>query len=144
MCIIRPPCLFVRSWQPWHWYVYFSINAVITPFSASMLLVVQKEGHLARKNCGVLVWLSVWSEVQSCIWWCHCHSLSLSSVKSRLALPFWNHLTRVILVKGPLNVCVCVWRLTVTKLNQNDALIQSQMRLEQQYCNLLLLDIKKL
>ena len=41
-------------------------------------------------------------------------------------------------------VCVCETRLTVTKLNQNDALIQSQMRLEQQYCNLLLLDIKKL
>ena len=28
---------------------------------------------------GVLAWLSVWSEVQTCIWpsWCHCHSLSL-------------------------------------------------------------------
>ena len=28
---------------------------------------------------GVLVWLSVWSEVHTCIWpsWCHCHSLSL-------------------------------------------------------------------
>ena len=35
---------------------------------------------------GVLAWLSVWSEVQTCIWpsWCHCHSLSLASVKSRL------------------------------------------------------------
>jgi len=34
---------------------------------------------------GVLVWLSVWSEVQTCILpsWCHCHSLSLDSVKSR-------------------------------------------------------------
>ena len=34
---------------------------------------------------GVLAWLSVWSEVQTCIWpsWCHCHSLSLASVKSR-------------------------------------------------------------
>ena len=31
----------------------------------------------------VLVWLSVWSEVQTCISssWCHCHSLSLASVK---------------------------------------------------------------
>ena len=35
---------------------------------------------------GVLAWLSVWSEVQTCIWpsWCHCHLLSLASVKSRL------------------------------------------------------------
>jgi len=39
---------------------------------------------------GVLVWLSVWSEVQACIQpsWCHCHSLSVASVKSRLVLPF--------------------------------------------------------
>jgi len=35
---------------------------------------------------GVLAWLSVWSEVQTCIWlsWCYCHSLSLASVKFRL------------------------------------------------------------
>jgi len=39
----------------------------------------------------VLAWLSVWSEMQTCIWprWCHYHSLSLASVKSRLILPFW-------------------------------------------------------
>ena len=59
---------------------------------------------------GVLAWLSVWSEVQTCIWpsWCHCHSLSLASVKSRLILPFWYWLTRVVPEKGPLNGCVCV------------------------------------
>ena len=36
----------------------------------------------------VLAWLSVWSEVQTCMWpsWCHCHSRSFASV----------------------NVCVCV------------------------------------
>ena len=34
--------------------------------------------------------------------------LSLASVKSRLVLPFWYRLTRVVLDKGPLNVCVCV------------------------------------
>jgi len=44
------------------------------------------------------------------IWpsWCYCHSLSLASVKSRLVLPFWYWLTRVVLDKGPLNRCVCV------------------------------------
>jgi len=59
---------------------------------------------------GVLAWLSVWSEVQTCIWpsWCHCHSLSVASVKSRLVLPFWYRLTRVLPEKGPLNGCVCV------------------------------------
>ena len=38
------------------------------------------------------------SEVQTCIWpsWCHCHSLSLSWVKSRLVLTFWYWLTRVL------------------------------------------------
>ena len=40
--------------------------------------------------------------------WCHCHSLSLASVKSRLILPFRYRLTRVVPDKGPLNVCVCV------------------------------------
>jgi len=36
----------------------------------------------------------------------HCHSLSLASVKSRLVLPFWYRLTRVVPDKGPLNGCV--------------------------------------
>ena len=51
---------------------------------------------------GVLAWLSVWSEGQTCIWpsWCHCHSLSLAPVKSRLVLPFWYRLTQVVLEKG--------------------------------------------
>ena len=49
----------------------------------------------------MLAWLSVWREVQTCIWpsWCHCHSLSLASVKSRLVLPFRYWLTRVVLEK---------------------------------------------
>jgi len=54
--------------------------------------------------------VSVWSELQTCIRpsWCHCHSLSLASVKSRLVLPFWYRLTWVVPDKGLLNVCVCV------------------------------------
>jgi len=34
------------------------------------LLVGRQEGHPARKKLsgGVLAWLSVWSEVQTCIW----------------------------------------------------------------------------
>ena len=80
-------------------------------FSALTLLVGRQEGHPACKKLsgGVLVWLSLWSEVQTCIWpsWCHCHSLSLASVKSRLVLPFWYRPTRVVPDKGPLNGCVC-------------------------------------
>ena len=81
-------------------------------FSALTLLVGRQEGHPACKKLsgGVLAWLSVWSEVQTCIRpsWCHCHSLSLASVKSRLVLLFWYRLTRVVPEKGPLNGCVCV------------------------------------
>jgi len=59
---------------------------------------------------GVLAWLSVWSKVQTCIWpsWCNCHSLSLASVKSRLVLPYWYRLTRIVPDNEPLNKCVCV------------------------------------
>jgi len=39
-------------------------------FRALTLLVGQQEGHPACKNLsgGVLAWLSVWSEMQTCIW----------------------------------------------------------------------------
>ena len=39
--------------------------------------------------------------------------LPLASVKSRLILPFWYRLIRVVLDKGPLNVCVCLCGVTV-------------------------------
>ena len=91
----RPTCILI----------FFIFNA----FSALMLLVGRQEGHPACKNLsvGVLAWLCVWSEVQTCIWhsWCHCHSLSLASVKSRLVLPFWYRLTLVVPEKGQLNAC---------------------------------------
>ena len=53
--------------------------------------------------------------MQTCIWpsWCHCHSLSLASVKSRLVLPFWYRLIWVVLENGPLYGCVCVWILKI-------------------------------
>jgi len=83
--------------------------------SALTLLVGRQEGHTACKKLsdGVLVWLSVWSEVQTCIQpiCCHCYSLSLASVKSRLVSPFWYRLTwvrlgspRQMAIK---QVCVC-------------------------------------
>ena len=39
-------------------------------FSALTLLVGRQEGHLACKKLsgGVLAWLSVWNEVQTCKW----------------------------------------------------------------------------
>ena len=87
-------------------------NYLVRAFSALMLLIGWQEGHPACKKLsgGVLAWLSIWSELQTCIWpgLCHCHSLSLASVKSRLVLPFWYWLIRVVPDKWPLNGCVCV------------------------------------
>ena len=42
---------------------------VSSAFSALMLLVGRQEGHPAckKQSGGVLVWLSVWSKVQTCI-----------------------------------------------------------------------------
>ena len=67
--------------------VQFSSVDTSFAFSALTLLVGRQEGHPACKKLsgGVLAWLSAWSEVQTCICpsWCHGHSLSLASVKSR-------------------------------------------------------------
>ena len=43
---------------------------LIHTFSALTLLVGRQDGHLACKKLsgGVLAWLSVWSEVQTCTW----------------------------------------------------------------------------
>jgi len=51
-------------------YALFAKYGENLAFSALMLLVGQQEGHPACKKLsgGVLVWLSVWSEVQTCIW----------------------------------------------------------------------------
>ena len=103
----------------YYMYLYF-----VRAFSALTLLVGRQEGHLACKKLsgGVLVWLSVCSEVQTCIWpsWCHCHSLSFASVKSWLVLPFWYRLTQVVPDKWLLNrcVCVCCFLLTLRKVNK--------------------------
>jgi len=39
---------------------------------------------------------------------CRRSTLSLAAVKSRLVLPLWCRLTRVVSERGPLNGCVCV------------------------------------
>jgi len=66
----------------------FICDCCVVAFSALMLLVGWQEGHPTCKKLsgGLLAWLSVRSKVQTCIWpsWCHCHSLSLASVKSSL------------------------------------------------------------
>ena len=91
-----------RASLPLDWYQIILPGA----FSALTLLVGRQEGHPAckKQSGGVLAWLSVWSEVQTCLWpsWCQCHSLSFAPVKSRLVLPFWYRLTWIFLEKRPL------------------------------------------
>jgi len=104
-CISKGTCSHFRNFS-------VCVTPLHRAFSALTLLVGWQEGHPARKKLsgGVLAWLSVCSKVQTCIWprWCHCHSLSLAPVKSRLVLPFWYRLTRVVPDKVPWNGCVCV------------------------------------
>ena len=51
-----------------------------------------------------------------------------ASVKSRLLLPFWYRLTRVVLKKGPLNGCVCVVELQITKIRKFTAKSASERK----------------
>jgi len=55
---------------PWKGGQFYAVYLVqIDSFSALMLLVSRQEGHPACKKLSgeVLAWLSVWSEVQTCI-----------------------------------------------------------------------------
>jgi len=47
-----------------------AVMLLISAFSALTLLVGRQEWHLAckKQSGGVLAWLSVWIEVQTCIW----------------------------------------------------------------------------
>ena len=80
-------------------------------FSALTLLVGWQEGHPACKKtewwgAGMVICLERDADLHMAQ--LMPLALSLASVKSRLVLPFWYRLTRVVLDKGPLNGCVCV------------------------------------
>ena len=63
-------CVFCNSLVFYVSTFYFILWAVVLAFGALTLLVGRQEGHPACKKLSgaVLVWLSVWSEVQTCIW----------------------------------------------------------------------------
>jgi len=81
-------------------------------FSALTLLVWRQEGHPACKKtewwgAGVVICLELGADLHMA----QLMPLPLTGScfsKSRLVLPFWYRLTRVVLEKGPLNGCVCV------------------------------------
>jgi len=81
-------------------------NVLIMPSVLWCCWLGGRKGIRPVKNWVVGCWRGyVCSEMQTCIWpsWCHCHSLYLASVKSRLVVPFWYRLTRVVPDKGQLN-----------------------------------------
>ena len=54
-----------------HLLLIYLLTYLFDAFSALTLLVGRQEGLLACKkklSGGVLAWLSVWSDVQTCIW----------------------------------------------------------------------------
>ena len=95
----------------WHWLC-------LIPFSALMPSVLWRcwlggrKGIWPVKNWSVGCWHGYLSGARCRLAyghmasWCHCHSLSLASVKSRSVLPFWYRLTWVVPDKEPLNGCV--------------------------------------
>jgi len=74
-------------------------------------LVGRQEGHPACKKtewwgAGVVICLERGADLH--IAQLMPLSLTASSVKSRLVLPFWYRLTQLVPEKGTLNGCVCV------------------------------------
>ena len=91
------PCLFTSSLWCCYMYCYQVTKCFFAIlYMPSVLWHCWLDGRksirpVKKLSGGVLAWLSVWSEVQTCIWpsGFHCHSLSFASVKSRLVLPSW-------------------------------------------------------
>ena len=93
--------------------LYFCQLSYSCAFSALTLLVGRQEGRPACKKLSgeVLAWLSICLEQGADLHMAQLMPLPLTVfalIKSRLVLPFWYWLTRVVLDKGPLNGCVCV------------------------------------
>jgi len=67
---LRNLTLSSRAWATFTFFILLSNSTDLIAFSALTLLVGRQEGHPACKKLsgGVLAWLSVWSEVQTCIW----------------------------------------------------------------------------
>ena len=100
---IQPQNLF--SWFGWEDVgLYFRkrchIFMLMLDDGALTLLVGRQEGHPACKKTewwgdGIVISMERDADLRPS--WCHCHSLSLASVKSRLVLPFWYWLTRIVI-----------------------------------------------
>jgi len=109
------------SAPPTEKYNQYSTRTVcLQCFGAAGWAAGRASGPVKKLSGGVLTWLSVSSEVQTCIWpsGFHCHSLYLASVKSRLVIHFWYRLTWVVPDNRPLNGCVCVYSMRNVRRRQ--------------------------
>jgi len=84
-------------------HFYAKMHLTCTILRNTSRLLGGRKGIRPLKNWAVGCWHGYLSGAWCWrIWpsWCHCHSLSLAPVKSRLVLPFWYWLTQVVLDKG--------------------------------------------
>jgi len=93
------------------WLQFCYVGYRFTFFSALTLLVGRQEGPAVCKKtewwgAGVVICLERGADLHMAQ--LMPLALTVSSVKSRLVLPFWYRLTQVVPDKGPLNECVCV------------------------------------
>ena len=100
----------------WPEALCFGLPVRLCAFSALTLFVGRQEGHPACKkerwDAGVVICLERGADLRMAQLML-LPLTDLASVKSRLVLPFWYRLTRVVPEKGPLNGCVCVVRSSV-------------------------------
>ena len=91
------------------------IPSVLVAFSALTLLVGWQEGHPACKKLSseVLAWLSVLSEVQTCMYTTQLMPLPVPLTvscftKIQIGVTFWYRLTCVVRAVKRVCVCACV------------------------------------
>ena len=102
----------------------------IVAFSALTLLVGRQEGHPVCKKtewwgAGVVICLERGADLHMAQLMPLPLTVSCFS-KSRLVLPFWYRLTRVVPNKGPLNGCVCVCVCVCVRESGRCCLLQSR------------------
>jgi len=92
---------------------------------------VERASSVKKMSGEVLAWLSVWGEVQICIWpsWCHCSSLSVASIKSRLVLVVCVYVCVCVFVHAC--VCACVHRGEVHKISVHQCQGESSSQISQ-------------
>ena len=108
----------------WHFRQQYLVNIICVPITylclqSLTLLVGRQEGQLACKTewwgAGVVICLERGADLHIA----QLMPLPLPltvSVKSRLVLPFWHWLTRIVPDNGPLNGCVCMCVCTGTSI----------------------------